>query len=72
MDMITEGTHIARHEADRRIPAAQAGEYLTYRLGGEEYGVDIQKVQEIRSYEQPTRIPERAAFHQGGGQPCAA
>lgn len=65
MDMITEGTHIARHEADRRVPAAQAGEYLTYRLGGEEYGVDIQKVQEIRSYEQPTRIPNVPPFIKG-------
>ena len=51
MDMISEGRHIARQEA------ARAGEYLTFRLGGEEYGVDIQKVQEIRSYEPPTRIP---------------
>ena len=65
MDMINEGTHIARHEAERRSPAAQAGEYLTYRLGGEEYGVDIQKVQEIRSYEPPTRIPNVPSFIKG-------
>ncbi len=65
MDMITEGTHIARHEAERRAPAVRAGEYLTYRLGGEEYGVDIQKVQEIRSYEQPTRIPNAPSFIKG-------
>ncbi len=39
------------------VATARAGEYLTFRLGGEEYGVDIQKVQEIRSYEAPTRIP---------------
>jgi purine-binding chemotaxis protein CheW len=32
-----------------------SGEYLTFRLGSEEYGIDILKVQEIRSYEQPTR-----------------
>ena len=31
-------------------------EVLTLRLGGEEYGIDILRVQEIRSYEQPTRI----------------
>jgi purine-binding chemotaxis protein CheW len=31
-------------------------EYLTFRLGGEEYGIDILRVQEIRSYEAPTRI----------------
>lgn len=31
-------------------------EYLSFRLGGEEYGIDILRVQEIRSYEAPTRI----------------
>lgn len=31
-------------------------EYLTFRLGAEEYGIDILRVQEIRSYENPTRI----------------
>lgn len=31
-------------------------EYLTFRLGKEDYGIDILKVQEIRSYEEPTRI----------------
>ena len=31
-------------------------EFLTFRLGDEEYGVDILTVQEIRSYEQPTRM----------------
>ena len=29
-------------------------EYLTFRLGEEEYGIDILKVQEIRGYEEPT------------------
>jgi len=33
-----------------------AREYLTFRLGSEEYGIDILKVQEIRGYENPTRI----------------
>ena len=31
-------------------------EWLTFRIGGEEYGIDILSVQEIRSYEKPTRI----------------
>lgn len=31
-------------------------EFLSFRLGGEEYGIDILRVQEIRSYEPPTRI----------------
>jgi purine-binding chemotaxis protein CheW len=31
-------------------------EFLTFRLGAEEYGIDILKVQEIRGYENPTRF----------------
>ncbi|MEP7140893.1 MAG: chemotaxis protein CheW, partial [Caldimonas sp.] len=31
-------------------------EFLAFKLGDEEYGIDILRVQEIRSYEQPTRI----------------
>jgi purine-binding chemotaxis protein CheW len=32
-------------------------EYLTFRLGEEDYGVDILRVQEIRGWEPVTRIP---------------
>jgi purine-binding chemotaxis protein CheW len=45
--------------------AMPAGEYLTVRLGTEEYGIDILKVQEIRGYEQPTRIAGAPAFLKG-------
>jgi purine-binding chemotaxis protein CheW len=31
-------------------------EFLSFRLGAEEYGIDILRVQDIRSYEPPTRI----------------
>lgn len=41
------------------------GEYLTFRLGHEEYGIDILKVQEIRSYEAPTRIANAAPCFKG-------
>jgi purine-binding chemotaxis protein CheW len=44
---------------------ARQGEYLTFRLGGEEYGIDILRVQEIRSYEAPTRIANAPAFLKG-------
>lgn len=48
-----------------RAAVVSAGEFLTFRLGGEEYGVDILKVQEIRSYEAPTRIANSPAFLKG-------
>lgn len=37
-------------------------EYLTFRLGGEEYGIDILRVQEIRSFETCTHIANAPAF----------
>ena len=45
--------------------AAGAREYLTFRLGQEEYGIDILKVQEIRGYEPPTRISGAPPFIKG-------
>ena len=40
-------------------------EVLAFKLGAEEYGIDILRVQEIRSYEQPTRIANAPAFLKG-------
>ena len=76
MEMIAEASHIARHETARAqagtegaaaaaARTAQGGEFLTFRLGEEEYGIDILRVQEIRSYEQPTRIANVPSFIKG-------
>ena len=40
-------------------------EFLAFKLGAEEYGIDILRVQEIRSYEEPTRIANVPAFIKG-------
>lgn len=40
-------------------------EFLIFKLGNEEYAVDIQKVQEIRSYETPTLIADQPAYMKG-------
>mgnify|MGYP002784754767 CR=1 FL=1 len=42
-----------------------ASEYLTFRLGEEEYAIDILKVQEIRGYEPPTSIAYAPPFIKG-------
>ena len=75
MEMIAEAPHVARSETPRAaLPAAgagaasrtsQGGEFLTFRLGAEEYGIDILRVQEIRSYDQPTRIANAPSFVKG-------
>jgi purine-binding chemotaxis protein CheW len=40
-------------------------EFLAFKLGAEEYGIDIQRVQEIRIYEEPTRIANAPDFIKG-------
>ena len=40
-------------------------EFLAYRLGSEEYGIDIQKVQELRGYDTVTAIANAPAFIKG-------
>jgi purine-binding chemotaxis protein CheW len=46
-------------------PVSQNNEFLTFRLGEEEYGIDILKVQEIRSYETVTTIANAPEFIKG-------
>ena len=50
-------TRAATREATREV--------LVFVLGGEEYCVDILKVQEIRGYEKVTPIPSAPAFLKG-------
>ncbi len=55
---------------DLQAPMARAGaegslQFLTFRVGAEEYGLDILRVQEIRSYEKPTRIANAPEFVKG-------
>ena len=63
MDM----TSNASAASGRHVGAQQGAhaEFLTFRLGAEEYGIDILRVQEIRSYEEPTRIANAPHFIKG-------
>jgi purine-binding chemotaxis protein CheW len=50
----------------RPAAAEEAGrEFLTFRLGAEEYGIEILKVQEIRGWENPTAIANTPQFIKG-------
>lgn len=51
--------------AAARPATAQALEYLAFTLGQEEYGIDIQKVQELRGYDTVTRIANAPAHIKG-------
>nr|WP_295081787.1 chemotaxis protein CheW [uncultured Roseateles sp.] len=44
---------------------ADSKQFLTFRVGEEEYGMDILRVQEIRSYEAPTRVANAPQFIKG-------
>jgi len=50
------------------VPAcavAEPAEYLSFRLGDEEYGIGILQVQEIRSYEPPAALPHPSSVLRG-------
>jgi purine-binding chemotaxis protein CheW len=57
----TTQTQTSLHTADK----GGADEYLAFTLGGEEYGINILRVQEIRGYEPVTRIANAPAFIKG-------
>ncbi len=48
-----------------QITNHMANEFLTFRLGGEEYGIEILKVQEIRGYDSITQIANAPEFIKG-------
>lgn len=47
---------------ESRLPARQ---YLTFELADQNYGVEILRVQEIKGWERPTRLPHSPAHIQG-------
>lgn len=47
------------------LQAPQALEFLAFTLGKEEYGIDIQKVQELRGYDAVTRIANAPDYIKG-------
>ena len=51
--------------APQSTAATSLREFLAFKLGTEEYGIDILRVQEIRSYEEPTRIANAPPFIKG-------
>lgn len=50
---------------DINLDAADSGQFLTFMLAGEEYGVDILRVQEIKGWEPATAIPNTPSYMRG-------
>ena len=63
MNTTTEMT-TSQNNATGSIKTA-AGEYLTFVLGSEQYGIEILKVQEIRGYDAVTQIANLPTFIKG-------
>ena len=49
------------HPAPQASHSTRLCAFLAFKLGQEEYGMDILRVQEIRSYEKPTLLPHGPA-----------
>ena len=60
-----EATHPLGRAVAMGDPVTSIREFLAFKLGDEEYGIDILRVQEIRSYEPPTRMANAPAFVKG-------
>jgi len=63
--MVEEAKQIqAEQQSDRKNPK-NIRQFLSFTLGNEEYGVDIHRVQEIRSWEPVSRIPNVPPYEKG-------
>lgn len=43
----------------------RGGQYLTFQLSGQDYGIEIAQVREIRAWERPTRLPHAPDYVEG-------
>ena len=60
----SESSGVGTESTDGR-PTAQAGQYLTFFLGGEEYGAEILQVREIIEFDTLTRVPTTPLWIRG-------
>lgn len=58
-----EANAVMSGESDAPSPTSE--QYLTFLLEGEEYGVDILRVQEVRGWESATPLPNSPAYVRG-------
>ena len=57
--------HFGQRTSPSDAVVVTSGQYLTLRLGKEDYAIDIMRVQEIRSYEEPTKMANSPGFIKG-------
>jgi len=64
VDMVQD-IALAAREGGEQKESPLTFEFLTFTLGQEEYGIDIQKVQELRGYDTVTHIANAPEFIKG-------
>ena len=52
-------------DTDKALLDVVGDQYLTFRLADEDYGIDILRVQEIRGWDEVTRLPNAPEFVRG-------
>ncbi|MDH4416060.1 chemotaxis protein CheW [Acidovorax sp. HMWF029] len=62
---LTASSRTASPQQGLTKPLTDIREFLAFKIGNEEYGVDILRVQEIRSYDKPTTIANASADIKG-------
>jgi len=60
LQLATEDTY--HHGYVQKTRAGFSREVLSFSLGGEEYGIDILRIDEILKYRPPTEVPRAPAF----------
>ena len=54
-----------RQVEEAAVTSQDVAQYLTFIVGGQEYGVDILRVQEIKGWDSVTRIPNTPPYIKG-------
>ena len=62
---MSQAAETKQSETLEKNPQTASAQFLSFTLGKEEYGVDILRVQEIRSWEPVSRIPNVPSYEKG-------
>jgi len=54
-----------KSSGDQEVSSGLGGQYLSFTLGNEDYGIDILKVKEIRGWEEPRPLPDTPDYVRG-------
>jgi purine-binding chemotaxis protein CheW len=65
MQLIKEAATFAQDDLRRQMDSGDTQQFITFRIGAEEYGIDIMVVREIKGWTETTMIPNAPAHVRG-------